>query len=502
MSELSREVILRLLTARGPLTDDSLFVRRAEELSLLDGVVHAPHNCAWIFGAPRNGKSTLAEYVAKSAEKAGKQVIRVNARDVPPTDFDGLLRKAVLGDNSSGGSGETLRKSFSTLVAKSVERPMLVVFENFDRHAVELGLEQQAFLRSKKETFANLNYLFVTRLDPARIMEDVAEDSRLLGICRPLQVSVFRTKDVRALCRTVAEVFGVPNQYKEWAAAILGKVGGNPRAVAEALVSTIAPLGDEVVDSCPVVTDAAEVRDALRRHWRGLPSACQAFLLGAPGNETEEQKRSARLEGYWSAERSEPIRPSILIEVGRAADIHQHDEGPEHDMLVLIFRLHQMLDHVNTTAERLRLGRIFEVAVDEAFRYHPIARTVRSEPDLQPVANHLYKVFYEGPRDHKPGKGATQEDWRIKDASARQAYYNSDGMQMLLWLRQYFDHAPHKDKAATEREETVGSWFERACGVVRPQEPAHFSQVVSFLLRELTDALRRLATTLERPAAE
>jgi hypothetical protein len=63
MNEFTQDELLRLLSVRGAMHDTRLFVGRTAELRMLDGVVHPPHNCAWVFGAPKNGKSSLARVV-------------------------------------------------------------------------------------------------------------------------------------------------------------------------------------------------------------------------------------------------------------------------------------------------------------------------------------------------------------------------------------------------------------------------------------------------------
>lgn len=493
MSELTRAEVIRLLGARGPMSDFRLFVGRDIELRKLEGVVHPPHNCAWLFGAPRNGKSSLARFVAQQARAEGKNVVYVSAEDLETGDFDGLLRKIVLGDKSKGRNPEVIEKAFREMAAKSEAQPLLIVIDDFDRQAVDLNMQQQRLLRSTKETYAKLNYLFVTRRDPNRIIEDVVEEgSRLMGICRPIPLPTLAAGDVRQLCRLVAESIGLVGCYREWSTEIMRVVGGNPEAVADALLSTVASIDDETT-AAGVVFDDASLRETLTSHWRGLPAACRTFLVSS--GDAEEELSAAKMEGYWNSNRSEAIRPTMLVSVGMSLGL-QAREIVEPGLLSLVFDLHALIDLVNLTFKRSGSKKNIFSTGDELYRYHPLARRITSQDELQPAVNHLVKLLYEGARDRVPGKEATPEQWRIPAGLARDDFSRADGMKMLIALRLYFDHSAYKEAEEARREVEVGRWFQRACGSAVPQQPAHFERIIPFLLGLLCEALQRLADNL------
>jgi len=495
MSELTRAEVMRLLSMRGPMTDFRLFVGRDVELRKLDGVIHPPHNCAWLFGTPRNGKSSLARLVESKARAEGKNVVCISARNLAPRDFEGLLRKIVLGDKSTGGNLETLEKGFHEMAVKSDTQPLLIIIDDFDRQAVDLDGVQQRLLRSTKETFGKLNYLFVTRRNPNRIIEDVADEgSRLMGICTPIPVPTLSLSDVRQFCRTVAEPLGLVDSYREWATEIIRVVGGNPQAVADALLSTVATT-DEETTSTSVVWEEDSLRATLKSHWRGLPAACRTFLLGT-GKEDEELS-AARTEGYWNSNRKEAVRPTMLIEVGKAMGLQaQHSAEPVATPLSLVSDLHQLIDLVNLIFKRSGSKKNIFSTGDEMYRYHPLARRISSEEELQPAVNHLTKLLYEGARDRVPGKDATPDEWHIPAGVARDEFCRAEGMKMLLALRQYFDHGARKASDEAKREIDIGRWFQRACGVAVPQTATHFERIIPCLLTLLCDALRKLADNL------
>jgi hypothetical protein len=475
------------------MSDFRLFVGRNIELRKLEGVIHPPHNCAWLFGAPRNGKSSLARFVAQQARAEGKNVVYVSAEALAPGDFDGFLRKIVLGDKGSGRNPEVIEKAFREMAEKSESQPLLLIIDHFDRLAVDLDVQQQRLLRSTKETYAKLNYLFVTRRDPNRIIEDVVEEgSRLMGICRPIPVPVLAASDVRQLCRLVAEPLGLVDCYREWSTEIMRIVGGNPEAVADALLSTVAPCDDETT-AAGVVFDDASLRETLTSHWRGLPAACRTFLVGA--GDAEEEVSAAKMEGYWNSNRREAIRPTMLVAVGNSVGL-QARETVDPGLLSLVSDLHALLDLVNLIFKRSGSKKNIFSTGDELYRYHPLARRITSQDELQPAINHLVKLLYEGARDRVPGKEATPEDWRIPVGLARDDFRRADGMKMLIALRMYFDHSGYKESEEARREIEVGRWFQRACGVAAPQQPAHFERIVPFLLGLLCEALQRLADNL------
>lgn len=492
MNELTHAEIRRLLGVRGPMSDLRMFVGRDTELNMLEGVMQAPHNCAWIYGAPKNGKSSLARKVQERAESEGKKQVRfVNAMEIAPTDFEGLLRAALPGPGK--GAGEPAEKAFTSFVRDSESRPPLIIFDNFDAHAIQLGLEQQRFLRSKKETYSYLNYLFVTRLDPNRIMEDVADEgSRLLSICGiQVPVPVLTLANVRQLCRLVTEAFGW-SCYREWTSAIMARVGGNPGAVVETL-SSFVQRSAGYPEAEPPIAEITEstVRATLKSHWRGLPSACRVFLLGTA--EGPSEKAIAMREGYWNGDREEAIRPELLLAIGRPVGMHDFEpvdprEGGAPVALTLMSELHELIDSVNRLAGSS--GDVFEIN-NETLRYHPVAREIRSENGLRLAVEHLAKVLHDGAR-RSPGGDPSASAWRIADEDLVRRYMQSNGMRMLLTLRRHYYPSPDEATALASRDEEASDWFERACDARAPAEPKHFDRVRMLLLRSLGAALRGL----------
>jgi hypothetical protein len=477
------------------MNDFRLFVGRDIELRKLEGVIHPPHNCAWLFGAPRNGKSSIARFVAHKAREAGKNVVYVSAEDLEPGDFNGLLRKIVLGDkgSTSGRNPEIIEKAFLEMAAKSEAQPLLIIIDHFDRQAVNLDMQQQRLLRSTKETYGKLNYLFVTRRDPNRIIEDVVDEgSRLMGICRPIPVPTLSPGHVRDFCRKVAEPLGLVDSYREWSTEIVRAIGGNPEAVADALLSTVASVEDDTT-SAGVVLEDASLRETLTSHWRGLPAACRTFLLGA--GDADEELSAAKTEGYWNSNRNEAIRPTMLVAVGKSVGLQARD-NVELGVLGLVFDLHELINLVNLIAKRSGSKKNIFSTGDELYRYHPLARRITSADELQPAVNHLTKLLYEGSRERVPGEKATENEWRIPAGLARDDFKRADGMKMLIALRLYFDHSAYKESEEARREKEVGEWFLRACGTAVPQQPSQFERIVPFLLGLLCDALQKLVDNL------
>lgn len=158
--------------------------------------------------------------------------------------------------------------------------------------------------------------------------------------------------------------------------------------------------------------------------------------------------------------------------------------------------LHQLVVLVNLIANRSGADDIFHITT-ESLNYSAVARAIRSEEGLHLAVEHLAKFLYEGARRRRPGANETESEWRITDVTLARGYKNSAGMKMLVFLRQYFDHSPHKPAAAVPREKELGDLFERACGARCPTTPEQFDGIMGYLLGELLDSLRELHKGLE-----
>lgn len=495
---LERERLMRLLGTRGAMTDHTLFVGRATECRKLDGVVGPPHNCAWIFGPPRNGKSSLARHAAARARSNGVRVSLVDCSSLPAGSFDELIANVVENAGATRPSIESARTAFTSLVSRS-RIPTLVVFDEFDRHAMQLGLDEQAYLRGTKETHENLAYVFVSRADPKHIVEDVSvARSRLLGICSVVNVPILEPADVAKLCRVVADAFGL-DCSPAWAASITATVGGHPMTVMEILYNVAARLfdsagGESEVDAV-LSLERESISATLRRHWRALPATCRMFILDA-GLDDCELRISAEREGYWSRKRQGPLRPSFLLDVARVEGLASVEDAPGDGLLTLVLNLHQLMGVTNLICNRAGHPDVFSPPHNDFLHYYELNRPMRSESELHPAIDHLSKLVYEGARQRRPGQEASDSEWRISNERARRRFVSSDGIRVLQLLRNYYDHSPHKDTAALPREKSVGEWFLKACGCRTPSSPSQFEQVIRALLTNLVDAVAKLVEDL------
>lgn len=486
----SREAIIQLLGTRGAMNDFTLFVGRSTEIRKLEGVAGAPHNCAWLHGPPRNGKSSLARLIADRARRSGKRVSLVDVADVDAGDFEEILARAVVGAGQPHPPRDNARTAFCRLMDR--KEPLLIVFDEFDRHAMRLGLDEQACLRSQKETHASLNYLFVTRTDPKNIVEDVSVvRSRLLGICSVINVPILDAGDVGKLCQIVAEAFALDCGTR-WAAEILGAIGAQPAAVVELLFHVV--TRDHVDDGgvkAAIDVERGTLIDALRNHWRSLPSPCRLFLRS--GDPIEGELRiSAEREGYWNRRREESLRPAMLLEVAIVEGLTSVDDALGDPVYALVERVHRLLIVINLTSGLAALPQVFAPPGSVFFRHYELTRPVRNTHDLQIAVRQVARTIYDGGRKRV---GRDETAWRIENERARTRFANAIGISMLHDLDQHCS-SPDGD---TARRARVEAWLRETCGTARPQHPAEFDRIIRRLLEQAAEALETLEGDLRDP---
>lgn len=498
MPALERERVMQLLSARAGMTDFSLFVGRKTELQKLAGVVDHPHSCAWIFGPPRNGKSSLARLALDRARQNGNRAVMVDASSVPPGDFDELLARVLIEAGEGRPSLESTRAVFTGLAKRTKDAPLLIVFDEFDRHAMRFGLDEQAFLRSHNATYPTLNYLFVTRSNPKHLVENVAVSrSRLLTICTVFSIPILDPSEVARLCQLVAEAFQM-DHGAAWAEEIARSIGGHPSTVMDVLYNLAAGLMSDGAEAL-ALEDVIErqrdsLADSLRQHWHALPVPCRLFLL-ATGATDDELQRSAELEGYWNRRRKIALLPAILLQVARSEGAAAVEARGNDGVLALLRELHQLMELVNLSCQRAGKPDVFMPPNNEVFRYYQLDRPMHSEHDLYPAIEHLARLIYEGARGRGGMKDIDAAEWRINDENARYSFATSRGIQLLRDLQGYFRPSGNKPDSSRE-EQHIGDWFQRVCGDRTPRSAAQFEAIVRFLLDELIAAVRGLAEDL------
>lgn len=466
---LSHAQVLRLLAARQGLFDPRYFVGRAMDVGDLQGCIGCTGS-GWISGPRRIGKSTLARRIADLAIEEGHGTVVIDASGISGQDFDALLTRVVEECQDRRTSGDTPMERFESLARTARKQPLLVVLDEFDHIAVNLSGDHQAFLRRLSGDNPRFQYLFVSRADPYRVVEEVPDlRSRLLGICTICRVRPLERKDVVDLCSRVAADLEVPG-IKEQSGAIWERVGGHTVAVVTLLGAIV------VADSEGLLAtgSAGAVADDKREHlenlvagfWRDLSPNTRAGLLRRADEELSEQEKTAMKRDRVTDLRLPGVATWILAQghiLGVVPAESSFDSGSTR-RFALVERLQSLIVEVNATARRQNYPIAFQVT-DEALRVYNLTRE-RPEPSvLVDAAEHLYKLLYEGGRDTKGDK-----PWRIP-APLLDPFRKGEGLQAIECIRHFHDHDPNA-RSSPRRSEVrfleVGDLYERLCRCRNP----------------------------------
>ncbi len=419
---------LAQLAVRDGMQQFDYFVGRTRSLNLLTGVVNQEQTTAgWVHGPRRTGKSSLVRNLISQAQEAGSAVAYLDTSGVSPTDFDGLLERLfekLPRELRPEGSGPA-RGRLEQLARRSTERPILLAFDEFDNIALNLGLDEQALLRRLKEEHKRFCYLFVTRLKPTLIVEQVSEErSRLLSICISERLGMLERRDILELCRRVASGMGSAS-FERWHGYIWKAVGGLGAAVMT-LVHALA------IESLEHELDEGRVEEVLeyRREpiesilsgfWRDLQPGTREMLLDADGAKASEYKGVAKQDGFIDSAGG-VIRPTWLIELGeRLGSVPPESMGIP-SRVAKVERLHILISALNGNVKRLSYPPVF-VLTDEMLHYYLLTRPATTQDDLTSAVNHLSKILLEGSR-----ASMGKKEWRMPPPLLEE-FKKSDGYE-------------------------------------------------------------------------
>lgn len=488
------DTIARLGT-RKAMRDATFFVGRKKTLLELEPCLRG--NAAWLSGVKRIGKSSLARQLLARSNKHSARTIWVGMGDVSGLDFFDQTLTRVL---SEAGITclSTPRSDFEALANSACkDRPILIVFDEFDRIATNLQMDEQAFLRRLTDHCEHFGYLFITRTEPSVLVEQVPDEmSRLLGCCTAIRLGALERGDVKELMARVANALGC-EEVRECAETIWSLVGGHSIAVmtfAKAIAVHVATDGWRI-DAFKEIQDLRkqEIAEILAGLWRDLvPPIRQALIDRDPEELSDSTRTTLRSDGYFS--RSDGlIRPAWLCEVGEMLGIAPSIVGLEDQPLSRVERLHALMYSVNAISRRGGYPRAFEIS-PELLRHYLLTRIAANERSLAESVNHLSKVIYEGARK-KPGGGA---QWRLP-SSVVSSLKKHIGYQQLVALRNFCDHDPEWDMDADQPNSNFvneGDVYSRHCGTRNPSVALHWLQVRNGLLQDLIGMLEQLETEI------
>jgi hypothetical protein len=497
MTILTPEQVLERLSVRNGMQHFEYFVGRQRVFTRLAGVLSQEQSSpGWIHGPRRLGKSSLAQDLAAQARERGSATVYVDASQVPAADFAALLERVLERSpyKLSPTGAETAQKRFTALAARSAQQPILVVFDEFDHIAIHLGTDEQAFLRQLKEENPRFGYLFITRLSPALLVEEISQErSRLLGICNPERLSGLERREVHDLFKRISKDLGRP-ELERWHELVWKVVGGYSTAVmilahalaAEALHQSLdEERGRELLEE-----KKREVQEHLTGLWRDLQPGTRALLLQNEAPRPHEPNLiELKQDGFFETALG-VLRPTWLIEVGeRLGRIPPEPTSSTGEKrMSRVERLHQFILGLNENVKRLGYPAVF-APTDEALRYFWLTRSVTSEEQLKSAVDHLYKVLCEGARSSSGTK-----EWRMPGVLL-DIYRGSDGYEELITLRNFYSHDPNVRDAVdtpSSRYQNQGSVFRRHCGEENPRRPDQWNQIRDGLVNELMKVLTRM----------
>lgn len=491
--------ILTRLSVRDAMRDPRYFVGREQELGLASGTYYGDQRSfVWIHGPRRIGKSSLGWQLMTKAGEAGAITSRVDALTLGgQASFRDVLDRAIanLGDGPRASEGTPWQR-FERIVRRG-RRPLLFVFDEFDRIGCRLTEEEQGSLRALKQDCPSLACVFISRADPARLVEEYpAEMSRLTGVCTPIRLRPFKRSAVVDLAGVVRADLGLPNDDLEWATEVWKRVGGYPVLVMGLLHQLAIGVthGGAGTDFVELLEDArAALLADLSSFWWDLPARTRMAIAGRV-TQTANDWRAA---GLW--DRDEPIVPAFLADVGSQLGVTRHRAGQDSTGEPVIGRielLHELIAQVNDSVKLFGAAQPF-VLTTELLRYSSAVRGGDSRDGAHRFVDYMHKLVYEGARER-----AGDKRWRFP-AELESLYKASPVIGDISNLRNFFRHDQNRPSdAGTGNEAFVeaAAIFRRLCGTENPRSAEHWRRLRDSILEGACALLDELQVTLDRRA--
>lgn len=474
------------------MSDFRYFVGREESVTGLIGcAVGERRSSVWIHGPRRVGKSSLAAYLASRATGEGTRVIWVDAGDLNATDFNGLLDRAVKrGEAYVRVSGASPRERFEALASDSSSGPVLIVFDEFDHIAVNFQTYEQAYLRRLSQDYAMFCYIFITRLDPSFLVEEVSEqNSRLLAVCNHLRIKSLPVEAVHELCRKIGGDTGLPD-FTSWADPIFERVGGYPYAVTWLAKEIVVAAQGGPLDYDIVL----DVFDSHRRqieldmqlHWTDLLPGTRALILQEASAQPDQANfADARADGYVTRARR-AVRPQWLLEVGQRSGLAPATSVSGSSLsnaALSVEHLQRLVSAINAHLKRRGRSPGFEHST-QVFRYFWLTRPQVSRETVTRGVDHLARILLDGSR-FPDGKKS-----RLP-ANLSRAFERSEGYTLLLELRRELTPGARR---TVERDKRLSAeeLYQRLCDSAQPKGADDWQAICDRLLEMLIHSLSEL----------
>jgi hypothetical protein len=504
----AHEEVLAALAIRDAVRNPRYFVGRQEELGIAAAVYLStqPGAFVWIHGPRRMGKTSLSFELLRLARERDALTSRVDLLTLDSdVSFGGLLEAAMahLSEPVAPTSGDPWTR-FDALV-RACQRPLLFVFDEMDRLGPRLSEEQQSKLRGLKQECPALRCVFISRIDPNRLVEDYPlVSSRLLGVCNFIHLKPLSRPAVRSLCAKVRGDLALAGDGRVWADAIWERVGGYSVSVMGlvhrmAVAAAVSGSDDPEQLERALEEGLLDQRADLEGYWWDLPARTRSALLQV----SEQKPADWRAVGLW--ERDEPVRPSCLLEVGRELGRVRRSAPSEGSGDSALGRIELVHDLVATVSESLKLRgyrQPFETT-SELFKY---ARAVRGGEDREGAGrfvDYMYKLCYEAARERQADK-----PWRLPQALA-EFYKRHRLIGDVSDLRNFFFHDQNRPSDTERPSSTFGeaaAILERRCGTSDPRTADDWRRLRDSILDDavalLEELYARSETTERAPGSD
>lgn len=492
-STIDPDQVFSLLSVKDGMNDPRYFVGREEQHSSVNCcVIGDQRSSVWLHGPKRIGKSSMAKALMRKAKENETIVFCVDAIDLFENGFKSVLRRAIKQARSSIKiKGKTTKMQFESLAANSKAYPILLVFDEFDKVALTMQTDEQAFLRRLSTDHAQLSYLFISSTPPQNIVEEIPDvNSRLLGICNQQRLMPLERKDIITLCKKVGEDLDIPD-FVSMSDLIRKAVGGLPVAVMT-MVKALA-----VTMFHREKLDMEDIRDEMQKasmgleadlqgYWFTLNSETRSVLSGEC--EVVEYKRKVKEDGFFNRVEG-LIIPDFLIAAGkRAGSFPPTIVEDKKATLGQVDRLFKGISELNTSLQLRGLKNGIYIG-NQTIDFWKLSRYPCTETELKEALDYLYKVFYEGARE-QGGK----RNYRLP-SPLDDDYRKHRVVGAISNLRNFYDH----DKSRPTDSEKPNKYFKEAseifemyCGRREPTTDEHRQKVRDGLIRDLVELLRTI----------
>jgi hypothetical protein len=446
------------------------------------------------------GKTSLSHALPRSE---AVKIARISCDEYDWQGIDGfgeLIGKEIKGQLGIelSGPGKAYIKEIGRKSANN-DRTLLV-FDEFDRFAVNLEMDEQAFLRATLQKHPYLGFFFISRVRPDQLLQDYSEEnSRLLGVCGIIRMPMLERADVLMLLKRLGTLCeeDVPAWLSGW---VYERVGGYPVCVQAMIYEFLIlasdlgrfPSEEEFEEVSYTVMDS--INSDLMGLWSDLPPAVRTFLLARSEEIPDKIIREFKALGLWID--NGPVRPAWLLQFGTELD--RTEERQPTEFIGLAEALNNGIRDCNDVALRKGKTQVFQ-ATQEVFKIFEIARPVKDELQLNDRISTLHKLCVESTNSELQKNG---EDRCLIPQAVRSAYKKSDGFETLVGWRNFMLHDPSHDlgpKESSKRYTNIGQICGRYLGPghCKPEGKDECNNIYRGVLTDIVRSVRMLQKGLQ-----